>query len=319
MRRVSKGKLAGKVGPKEQDLGWSSLAPQEHSLLARAALSALSDAFVLISEDGKIKACSESLLGFTGMESAEVVGMPFKSLGDGDDESSRLAIALLEAEREGGGNVAVKLKSFKSRAIPAKVKLISMGDAAEGRSWLATMSVWIDGERREADKFLSMPSSEFDSSTGLLGRMAFLRAAAVAYNRDGFKDRPCLVCLDLDRFGDFNAKHGSEKGDEAIAELANRIKGQLRRGDWAGRMGSDEFCVYASFAGNPADAAAVASRLLNAIGQPCEVSGALEVVTASMGVSIGPANGATIDELVVSAERAMKKAKESGYGLINFA
>jgi diguanylate cyclase (GGDEF)-like protein len=208
--------------------------------------------------------------------------------------------------------VSAKLKSKKTRALPANIKM-TMVDAGGVKNCLATMSLWIDGEKAESERVLAMESAEFDSATGMLGRIAFMKAASLAYNRDGFRDRPAVICIDLVRFGELNERIGHEKCDEILEQLAERIKAQLRRGDWAGRMGSDEFCLYASFAGNANDARSVAERLLDAVSQPFAVGdGALEQVSATLGVAMGPKDGATIQALVSSAERALKEARAQG-------
>ena len=312
MKRVSKGKLAGVAMDSPASLGLEGLSGEDLGGIAMAALGGLFDACAYVGEDGLVKACSASLLERTGLGAQEVVGRHFKMLGHGDDEANRLLIALMEAKQEGGGVVSVKLRSLKARALPAKVRLAPVM-AGGRRMWLATMSLWIDAERSEAQSILSMPSGEFDSTTGMLGRMAFMQAASVALHREGFKDRPCVICLDLDHFGDLNRRLGQEAGDLVLEQIAIRLKDQLRRGDWAGRMGSDEFCLYASFAGSRIDGQAVAERMLAALAMPFDVGqGRLEVVEATLGVALGPQDGASMHELVCAAERAQKRAKSLG-------
>jgi diguanylate cyclase (GGDEF)-like protein len=312
MKRVSKGKLAGVSMDSPTALGIEGLSEEDAQGIAKAALGSLFDASVYLGDDGVVKACSSSFLERAGLSAQDVVGRHFKELGQGAEEAARLLIALMEAKQEGGGVVSVKLRSLKARALPAKVRLAPI-DSGGSRMWLATMSLWIDGERKEAQNILSMESGEFDSATGMLGRIAFMQAASLALHREGFKDRPCVICLDLDHFGQLNRRLGQAAGDLVLEQLAERLKAQLRRGDWAGRMGSDEFCLYASFAGSRLDGQAVAERMLAALEQPFDVGdGRLEVVEATLGVALGPQDGASVADLVCSAEEALKEARAAG-------
>lgn len=312
MRRVSKGRLAGKTIGSEVAAGWASLGPLDAEGLAAAALGALFDAAAYIDDAGMVLACSAGLLSASGLESSDVVGRLFKDLGQNEDDKARLAIALLSARQDGEGSLSAMVRSAKSRALPAKIKL-TKAMAGGDRRWLASMSLWLGGARKETDEVMAMEPGDFDAATGMLGRSGFLQAAGTAYECDGFKDRPCLVAIDLDGLGLVNARFGQAAGDQVIEGVAERLKRQLRRGDWAGRMGSDEFCVYASFAGNRDDAEAIAHRLASAIEQPFELgSGSIEVVGATLGLAMGPRNGATLAELLCSAEGALKKAKLAG-------
>lgn len=312
MRRVSKGKLAGKSIGADLAAGWGALGPQDAEAIAAASLGTLFDAAAYIDDAGIVIACSAGLLSAAGLESEDVLGRPFKDLGQNDDDKARLAIVLLSAKQDGEGSLSTKIRSSKSRALPAKIKL-TKAMAGDERRWLASMSLWFDGARKETEKILAMDQNDFDAATGMLGRSGFLQAATLAYERDGFKDRPCLVMIDLDGLGLVNARFGQAAGDQVIEGVAERLKKQMRRGDWAGRMGSDEFCVYASFAGNLDDAEAIAHRMAAAIEQPFELApGVIEMVGATLGLAMGPKNGATLSELLCSAEQALKKAKREG-------
>jgi diguanylate cyclase (GGDEF)-like protein len=312
MRRVSKGRLAGKpLGPVGAP-GWGALEAADTEALAVAALGSLFDAAAYLDDNGVVIACSAALLSNAGLESDDVVGKPFKDLGQTDDDKARIAIAILSAKQDGEGSLATKIRSTKARALPAKIKF-TQAMAGDERRWLASLSLWLDGSRKESESILTMAPADFDAATGMLGRSGFLQAATMAYERDGFKDRPCLVMLDLDSLGLVNARFGQAAGDMVIEGVAERIKKQMRRGDWAGRMGSDEFCMYASFAGNFPDAEAIAHRLVSAIEQPFELApGVIEMVGVTLGLAMGPKNGATLSELLCAAEQALKKAKQEG-------
>lgn len=295
--------------PSKEELGLEGLSSQDAEALAAAAMGKLFDAAVYLDDAGVVMACSPGLLERVGLGADAVVGRPFKELGDGDDERARLAIALLDARGGGAGIVSVKLRSEGLRALPAKVRLVP-AHAGGARKWLATMTFWSAGSE---DRSPTMALADFDPVTGMLGRGGFLHAGSKAFDRDGFRDRPCLIALDLVDLGGVNRRFGQEAGDKVIDAVAQRLLAQLRRGDLAARLGSDEFCLYASFAGNRGDAEAIATRLEGTLSAAFDLApGESHPVGAILGVAMGPADGADIGALLSAAERALKRAKAAG-------
>lgn len=83
-----------------------------------------------------------------------------------------------------------------------------------------------------------------DTLTGLASRqslMAEIDQAIVAANRFA---RPLSVCIcDIDRFKSINDTYGHAAGDEILAAFGKLVRGGVRKGDIAGRLGGDEFCI----------------------------------------------------------------------------
>ncbi len=71
-----------------------------------------------------------------------------------------------------------------------------------------------------------------------------------------------LVYIDLDNFGDVNAKHGHPGGDRFLREFSDLLSTSVRDSDLTARPGGDEFIFIARDAEH--DALPVANRLLQA-------------------------------------------------------
>ena len=81
-----------------------------------------------------------------------------------------------------------------------------------------------------------------DAQTGLLSREHLLEHAEAALRACARDARPaCLLMIDIDHFKSINDRHGHGAGDEAIAAVAQAIRGCIRAEDVAGRYGGDEF------------------------------------------------------------------------------
>jgi diguanylate cyclase (GGDEF)-like protein len=126
------------------------------------------------------------------------------------------------------------------------------------------------------------------------------------------KTEVLVLYLDLDQFKIINDTRGHAAGDRVLAVTGERIADALRTGDTAGRVGGDEFVLVCATSGATEEAALLATRLLQAIGQPIDIGGELVGVGASIGISMYPSDGATGPELIRKADSAMYAAKQSG-------
>ena len=126
------------------------------------------------------------------------------------------------------------------------------------------------------------------------------------------------VCyLDLDHFKPVNDRFGHEAGDRLLLELAQRMRRSLR--SWAGgddivaRIGGDEFVLLLRTTTLEESRHAV-ERLLNQVCQPyaLAVGAGPVMITASIGATVFPLDGADAETLLRHADLAMYGAKQAG-------
>jgi diguanylate cyclase (GGDEF)-like protein len=120
-----------------------------------------------------------------------------------------------------------------------------------------------------------------------------------------------LLLIDLDRFKEVNDTLGHDHGDELLEEVAERLRGAVRRGDTLARLGGDEFAVL--LCGVPDRGAVVdaAARLQAAISLPFALRGVVAVLDASIGIALCPDHGEDVNLLVQRADVAMYEAKRA--------
>ena len=155
--------------------------------------------------------------------------------------------------------------------------------------------------------------AHYDLLTGLPNRVLLadrLHQAIVQSQRR--QRRIGVVFLDLDGFKSINDNHGHLVGDSLLITVAQRIKGALRESDTLARIGGDEFVAVLADLEGTHDCEPLLDRMLKAAAAPVRVGEALLQVSASMGVTIYPQDGAEPELLVRHADQAMYLAKQAG-------
>ncbi|HKX19857.1 MAG TPA: diguanylate cyclase [bacterium] len=129
-----------------------------------------------------------------------------------------------------------------------------------------------------------------------------------------------VIMVEIDHFKRYNDTHGHLRGDEALQQVA-RLLAQAHRAnvDVVARYGGDEFVTLLPQTGKAA-AAAVAERIRRAVvsaglrgpAGADVTSGALALLTVSLGVATFPEDGRSIEALLRAADRSMYDVKASG-------
>jgi predicted signal transduction protein with EAL and GGDEF domain len=101
-------------------------------------------------------------------------------------------------------------------------------------------------------------------------------------------------------------------GDLLLQEAATRLKACLRQEDTVSRLGGDEFIMILPDLEGAEDAVAAARRIMESLAQGFLLSGHELFVTASLGITLFPSDGADLETLVKNADMALYRAKEEG-------
>ncbi len=152
-----------------------------------------------------------------------------------------------------------------------------------------------------------------DDLTGLPNRMRFLQELSLALARAARSGHQVgLLFLDLDRFKDINDTMGHQIGDAVLCEVAHRLRANVREVDMVARLGGDEFVVMTEDFGDAGILAGIALKLIEQIALPIVVDVHNCCLTASIGISTYPNDGADIHALIRSADVAMYRVKQMG-------
>jgi len=158
----------------------------------------------------------------------------------------------------------------------------------------------------ESERALLAHRASHDTLTALPNRDAFdeqlaLRIEAAA----GRGSRFALLFIDADNFKAANDNFGHAAGDAVLVALSARIQDALRKGDFAARIGGDEFIVIVEL-DDEVHPEGLASRIRTSVAEPILLPGGETYRAAvSVGVATFPDNGSDATALLTAADAAM--------------
>jgi diguanylate cyclase (GGDEF)-like protein len=153
----------------------------------------------------------------------------------------------------------------------------------------------------------------YDPLTGLYSRLFFMSEFDILKAKaDRNNTKLAILFIDLDGFKDINDSLGHEAGDLVLKEIAKRLKKTLRKEDIIARFGGDEFLIMLDDIKNIQNLENIANKILYTIKQPIMINNIENRVTGSVGISIYPDNGYSIQELIKYADTSMYKSKQAG-------
>jgi len=118
-----------------------------------------------------------------------------------------------------------------------------------------------------------------------------------------------VVFIDLDDFKPINDKHGHAAGDSALMAISERLRGLVRASDIVARIGGDEFVAVVTNVKSRDDIERVARKIISECSNPLQFAGNSCTLGMSMGISVFPDDGDSIEDLVNKADSAMYRVK----------
>ena len=157
-----------------------------------------------------------------------------------------------------------------------------------------------------------------DPLTGLQSRHLLVERIKASIERTRqTRDRSHLALLfvDIDRFKAINDTCGKSVGDQVILEVSRRIQHAIPETGASGRVthiNRDEFAVLLESVESDGDAASIAEGILRRIRKPLVLEGLELVISASVGIAMGPRDYEQPEDILRDAETAMDQAKRGG-------
>jgi diguanylate cyclase (GGDEF)-like protein len=160
--------------------------------------------------------------------------------------------------------------------------------------------------------------ASIDSLTGLPNRGRTAALATMALEEATATSQPLsLALIDLDRFKVLNDQLGHATGDRVLKEFATLATTCLRPGDTLGRWGGEEFLL--ALPNTPLDKAMKFVDAMRERVADIKLPRADLRVSISAGIATTDSGASSLDEVLVRADVALYKAKNSGRDLVCYA
>ncbi len=282
----------------------------------RLAMDATADAIFLVDRAGmcfvdvNVTACR--MLGYEREDFLKVG--PNKSIEGELNRLEELYDKLLAGDQSGA---MTELLLYRKDGSPLSVE-VQRRTLRSGPSWILVAVARDITERKEAEQRL-LKLAHFDTLTGLPNRSQFYSALTRALDQAAEHHWAVgVLFLDVDRFKTVNDTLGHPVGDELLRQFSGRLVDCLRVRDTIGRFGGDEFAAILVLPEGPQTAIAVVDKIRETLRRPFDLDGHEVTVTASIGITVYPDDGADADTLIKYADTAMYRAKEAGRDAFRF-
>ena len=278
---------------------------------AAAVFDCTREGVLVTDHQGLIVHVNRAFIEITGYRRDEVIGQQpslFKS-GHHPPGFYQAMFATLEAEGEWSGEIWNRRRTGEIYPQWQTIRVIhdDFGRLSHYVAVFSDISAIKDSESEL--KHLA----HHDPLTDLPNRLLFSDRAEQALASAQTHKRGCaLLMLDLDHFKLINDSLGHNVGDRLLKAVARRLQALFGPGITLARLGGDEFAVLAESCPQPAQAAALAQRILDALKEPLLIDGNQLLINASIGISLFPSDALSAEQLLRNADSALFKAKSSG-------
>jgi len=163
------------------------------------------------------------------------------------------------------------------------------------------------GRLSKADKATQQANT--DPLTGLANRRGVLQKMDAAFKR---QQPLALLYIDLDKFKPVNDTYGHEAGDAVLRKVAELFTSCVRDEDTVARLGGDEFIIilYGLTAKEMVEERV--KKIMELINEPIWLNDLRIKLGASIGITMAPGDGATVEALLQAADETMYAVKKAG-------
>jgi diguanylate cyclase (GGDEF)-like protein len=274
-----------------------------------AALDCMSQGICLFDADGNVIMHNDRFLGIYGLQKGSVpVGLSYAKLVEVCQSSGISPQGVDEASWLGDA-CDVNQALSDGRHIKISQRLL-----ADGGVICTYTDVTVD--KRAEEELLHR--TLHDVLTELPNRRMLCERMDLALGTARRGTGAAVMLLDVDHFKSINDTCGHGAGDELLKMVANRLRASVREIDTVARLGGDEFAILLADTSQPDEASIIAKRILASMQEPTIIDGKAIKAGLSIGIAIAPHDGATRDEILKSADRALYKAKLAGRNTFAF-
>lgn len=261
---------------------------------------------VVVHINQRVIYANDALLNILGYGQQDLIGVSIFRV-YAEDEQERMQS--YHALRESGGAprsyvVKGRHKDHQEIWLEQHVRII---DWHGEQAYYVTITDITERKRQEelADK-----NANYDLLTGLPNRRLLMDRLAQTVQHLHQAATCAIMVIDLDRLKTVNEIYGPKTGDFVIAETAGRLTELLGTDQTVARIGADEFAAIVTNREDRWDIENAAREILDAISAPISAPDDSRIImSASIGITLAPADGVDEEALLIQADTSMYQAK----------
>ena len=281
-----------------------------------------SEGIAVISHQFFIVKTNQAFSQITGFSSEEILSKTPDVLRADSVETSVLKDFWLDAKKHGFSQLKTWFKHKNNQQYPVMARLNRVNDSQGNCTHIVLFFQNISEQLQYESQIKRM--AFYDELTQLPNRRLFIDRLDRALARmERTKHVGALIYVDLDHFKEVNDTWGHQTGDALLLEVSKRLSFQVRSEDTLARIGGDEFVILMPEIAEDSQVATVilekfCERILAELNVPFSFEQANMNISASLGISMFPFDGITLDDLMKQADTAMYSSKQKGRGTWHF-
>jgi len=267
--------------------------------------------YLTFDKDGLIREVNLTGAGLLGEDRRRLINKPFSVFVFKDDLDTFRAHLRETLKRETRQIGEIRIRRKDGSVLPVQLQSVAAEDHGGDSTYCRTAAIDIT-ERKQMEEVIQH-RAHHDPLTDLPNRLLFrdILSIELAKSRRG-KKRFAVLFLDLDRFKYINDTLGHDTGDQLLKEVAERLRRSVRASDTVSRMGGDEFNILLTEISNAGDIITIAQKVADSFRMPYVISRHEFIMSTSIGISIYPDDGESMEDLFKNADIAMYHAKGQG-------
>lgn len=275
------------------------------------------DLIRLVNKEKVIMYASPSHANLLGFHPEEMIGkelLQFIASEDLDQFHHRFREGIEEKKKD---SIEFRLKKRDGSTVWVQTKTVPVFNEEGVFQHFISSSRDISAQKGYEEELKQM--AFYDSLTGIPNRRLFYDRLSHSIRSAGRNNhRFALLLLDCDRFKWVNDTFGHDTGDELLKKFVQRAESCIRQTDTIARLGGDEFAIILDRFDTGQDVGRIANRLITSLQKPWIINGREFTTTSSIGISIYPNDGGTMEQLITKADQALYLSKEKGRNQYHF-
>ena len=285
---------------------------QARLLLAEKVFDNSPEAIMITDQKNRIVSINDAFTQITGFAPDEVIGQDPRILASGRHDAGFYKAMWQSLARTGHWSGEIWDRKKSGDIYPKWITINAVTDQISGELTHYVAMFADITERKRAEERIHF-LAHHDALTELPNRFSLeirLEQALIDARRHNW--HVGVLFIDLDRFKVINDTLGHHVGDLLLIEVARRFVAAVRESDMVARLGGDEFIIVLPDMESADAASHVSLKIISSLLNPVIIDGQELHTSPSIGISIYPNDGLSVDAIMKNADTAMYHAKALG-------